>query len=213
MREFRVLLFLLACLCAAVPAYAQIENERAFLLVAKPGMLDPNFDRTVVLAIRTDDTGPIGVILNRPSTVTLNALFPDKKEFSRRNDRVYFGGPVEPDALLFAFRAAHKPAKGLFVDDDIYISGFSEVLAEVIGHPENAAKQRFFTGFASWAPGQLEDEIARGGWYVLRFDARALFEMNPRTLYEELYRRATVPRIETRGKPRGEPLFALARAG
>ncbi len=98
--------------------------------------------------------------------------------------------------------------KGLHVEEDIYISGFSDVLSEIVKHPENAAQQRFFTGFASWAPGQLEDEIARGGWFVMRFDAKALFEMNPLTLYETLYKRASVPRIEA---DRDSP-FTIARS-
>ena len=172
---------------------AQIESEHAFLLVAKRGMLDANFAETVVLAVRADDGGPVGVILNRPSTVELRSLYP---EVANRRDLVFLGGPLEPDALLFAFRSPRKPSKGLLVADDIYISGFSEVLTELLKHPENAGQQRFFTGFSGWAAGQLENEIAQGGWYVLRFDARAVFDMNPLTMYQELLKRAAVPRIE-----------------
>jgi putative transcriptional regulator len=180
--------------------HAQIETQRVFLLVAKAGMMDPTFSKTVVLAVRPDDGGPIGVILNRPSAVELRSLFPDRADFANRRDLVFLGGPVEPDALLFAFRSPRKPPNGLFVADDIYLSGFSEVLAELLKHPENAGQQRFFIGFSGWAAGQLEDEIARGGWYVLRFDAKAVFDMNPLTMYEEMLKRATVPRIEaTRG--------------
>ena len=189
---FGAMLFL-----AAGSARAQIESEHAFLLVAKHGMVDANFAETVVLAVRPDDGGPVGVILNRPSTVELRALYPDRAEIAGRRDLVFLGGPVEPDALLFAFRSARKPSKGLFVADDIYISGFSEVLAEILKQPENAGQQRFFVGFSGWAAGQLENEIAQGGWYVLRFDAKAVFDMNPLTMYQELLRRAVVPRIET----------------
>ncbi len=127
----------------------------------------------------------------------MRALYPDRAEIAGRRDLVFLGGPVEPDALLFAFRSARKPSKGLFVADDIYISGFSEVLAEILKQPENSGQQRFFVGFSGWAAGQLENEIAQGGWYVLRFDAKAVFDMNPLTMYQELLRRAVVPRIET----------------
>jgi putative transcriptional regulator len=175
---------------------AQVETEHAFLLVAKSGVLDANFAKTVVLAVRPDDGGPIGVILNRPSTVELRSLYPDRADIANRRDLVFLGGPVEPDALLFAFRSPRKPSQGLFVADDIYISGFSEVLAEILKHPEDAGQQRFFAGFSGWAAGQLEDEIAQGGWYVLRFDARAVFDINPLTMYEEMLKRADVPQIE-----------------
>ena len=190
------MLFAIIGLCAPDLALAQGESQRVFLLVAKPGMLDPNFGETVVLAVRPDDGGPVGVILNRPSTVGLSTLLPGRPELAARRDLVFLGGPVEPDALLFAFRSSSKPAKGLFVADDIYISGFSEVLAEILKHPEDADHQRFFTGFSGWAAGQLEDEIAQGGWYVLQFDAHAVFDMNPLTLYEEMLKRATATRIE-----------------
>jgi putative transcriptional regulator len=190
------ILFAAMLMLAAGSLRAQVEAEHVFLLVATPGMLDVNFAQTVVLAVRPDDGGPIGVILNRPSTVELRSLYPDRAEIANRRDLVFLGGPVEPDALLFAFRSPRKPSKGLFVADDIYISGFSEVLTEILQHPENAGQQRFFAGFSGWAAGQLEDEIAQGGWYVLRFDARAVFDMNPLTMYQELLKRAAVPRIE-----------------
>lgn len=198
MRKFILTLTLLATvdLLTSGFVHAQVETQRVFLLVAKRGMVDSNFAETVVLVVRPDDGGPIGVILNRPSTIELRSLYPDRAEVANRRDLVFLGGPVEPDALLFAFRSPRKPSKGLFVADDIYISGFSEVLAEILKHPENAGQQRFFTGFSGWAAGQLEDEIAQGGWYVLRFEAGVVFDMNPLTMYAEMLKRATVPRIE-----------------
>lgn len=190
------ILFAAMLVLAAGTLRAQVETEHAFLLVAKRGMLDTNFAETVVLVVRPDDSGPVGIILNRPSTVELQALYPGRAETANRHDLVFLGGPVEPDALLFAFRSPRKPSKGLLVADDIYISGFSEVLAEILKQPENATQQRFYIGFSGWAAGQLEDEIAQGGWYVLRFDAKAVFDMNPLTMYQELLKRAAVPRIE-----------------
>jgi putative transcriptional regulator len=192
-----ILLRLSAALLLA-PALAQAESARTFLLVAQPDMLDPNFSRTVVLVMHPEDSGPLGVILNRPTPVQLRELYPDRAELTGRDDLLFFGGPVQPDALLFAFRSAVKPPKGLNVTGDIYISGFSEVLDEVLKHPENANEQRFFSGYAGWAQGQLESEIAQGGWYTLPLDVDAIFKINPLTLYDELLKRATVRRIETR---------------
>jgi putative transcriptional regulator len=187
-----------ALLLAPPPALAQAETARTFLLVAQPDMLDPNFSRTVVLVMRPEEGGPLGVILNRPTNVQLRELYPERAELTGRDDLVFFGGPVQPDALLFAFRSAVKPPKGLNVTGDIYISGFSEVLDELLKHPENAKEQRFFAGYAGWAQGQIEFEIARGGWYTLPLDVDAIFKMNPLTIYDELLKRAAVPRIETR---------------
>lgn len=200
-----------ALLLAPAPALAQAETARTFLLVAQPDMLDPNFSRTVVLVMRPEDGGPLGVILNRPTPVRLRELYPDRAELAARDDLVFFGGPVQPDALLFAFRSAVEPPKGLNVTGDIYISGFSEVLDELLKHPENANEQRFFAGYAGWAQGQLEFEIARGGWYTLPLDVDAIFKMNPLTLYDELVKRATVRRIETRLGFRDRTTAAVGR--
>jgi putative transcriptional regulator len=200
-----------ALLLAPPPALAQAETARTFLLVAQPDMLDPNFSRTVVLVMRPEEGGPLGVILNRPTNVQLRELYPERAELTGRDDLVFFGGPVQPDALLFAFRSAVKPPKGLNVTGDIYISGFSEVLDELLKHPENAKEQRFFAGYAGWAQGQIEFEIARGGWYTLPLDVDAIFKMNPLTIYDELLKRAAVPRIETRREFRDRTTAAAGR--
>jgi len=198
-------------LLAPLPALAQAETARTFLLVAQPDMLDPNFFRTVVLVMLPEGSGPLGVILNRPTNVQLRELYPERAELTGRDDLVFFGGPVQPDALLFAFRSAVKPPKGLNVTGDIYISGFSEVLDELLKHPENAREQRFFAGYAGWAQGQLEFEIARGGWYTLPLDEDAIFKMNPLTIYDELVKRAAVRRIETRREFRDRTTVAAGR--
>jgi putative transcriptional regulator len=206
-----LLSFTAALLLAPPPVLAQAETARTLLLVAQPDMLDPNFSRTVVLVMRPEEGGPLGVILNRPTNVQLRELYPERAELTGRDDLVFFGGPVQPDALLFAFRSAVKPPKGLNVTGDIYISGFNEVLDELLKHPENAKEQRFFAGYAGWAQGQIEFEIARGGWYTLPLDVDAIFKMNPLTIYDELLKRAAVPRIETRREFRDRTTAAAGR--
>lgn len=199
LRMLRILAVLgvaLACLGNA-GAQSRPETGRSFLLVAHPQLSDPNFAGTVVLVMRPDDGGPLGLILNRPTGTLLSELYPERAELQGRTDMLFFGGPVEPDALLFAFRSKVAPAKGVNVAGDIYVSGFSGVLDELLRLPENATEQRFFAGYAGWARGQLEAEIAQGGWHVLPLDTSAIFEMNPLTLYQELLRRANVPLLET----------------
>jgi putative transcriptional regulator len=193
----RILAIVVVVTGPVTTASAQVEIERSFLLVAQPAMLDQNFSGTVVLVTRQDDGGPLGVILNRPTGTLLRELYPDREELRDRTDMLFFGGPVEPDALLFAFRSAVEPEKGMHVAEDIYVSGFSGVLNDLLRHPENALEQRFFAGYSGWASGQLEAEIAQGGWHLLPLDTRVIFDMNPLTMYDELLRRVTVPLLET----------------
>ena len=199
MRALTPVLLCVATLLAGMvlPVAAVGVSDRVFLLVAHPRMQDENFSGTVVLVIDEAPGGPLGVILNRPSEFSLSQVFSGRAEFSGRDDLLFFGGPVQPEALLFAFRAGTPPEKGLHVADDIYISGFSNTLNELLKRPQDVRDQRFFSGYAGWTKGQLEAEIAQGGWYVMGFDPTAVFEVNPLGMYQEMLKRASAPRIET----------------
>ena len=86
----RVWLALIACLTPGLSAWA--DDPQAQLLIARPGMLDPGFAESVVLVTFPPDTGPMGVILNKPTTSTIRDAFPENPELSGRTDVVYWGG-------------------------------------------------------------------------------------------------------------------------
>src|SRR5260370_37298638 len=93
-------------LLVPAPALAQTETARTFLLVAQPDMLDPHFSRTVVLGMHPEDSGPLGVILNRPTNHQLRELHPEHAQLTGRAALVFFGGPAHPDARCSALPAA-----------------------------------------------------------------------------------------------------------
>jgi putative transcriptional regulator len=136
-------------------------NRRGRLLVASPALADPNFARTVVLMLEHSPDGALGLVLNRPTPLVsrealpghLAGLMPDE-------ERVHQGGPVQPDAviLLADFDDAADAAALAFgsvgvVDPD--------AAAE---RPEGLRAVRAFGGYAGWAGGQLEDEVAEETW-------------------------------------------------
>ncbi|MGH8247841.1 MAG: YqgE/AlgH family protein [Gammaproteobacteria bacterium] len=178
------------------PARAQQEEAQreAILLVAHPAMTDLRFAETVVLVTFPPDAGPMGVVLNKPSLVELRTIWPEHPDRQGRIDIVHYGGPVEPDGLLFVFRMTPAPRRALWVTDDIYFSGDGKLLDELMHERQPVPHQRFFAGYAGWAPGQLEDEIAWGGWYVLPVDAEVIFDMPVEDMWERLLERATLPR-------------------
>lgn len=157
-------------------------------------MMDPNFARSVVLVMFPTDSGPSGVILNRPSRMMLRDIWPDDAQRQGRTDTLFFGGPVEPDGLLFLFRMTPPPARAWWAIDDIYFSGDGELLETLLAAPGPDPAQRFFAGYAGWAPGQLENEIARGDWHVLAADAEVIYDTELGTLWQRMYQRATLPR-------------------
>lgn len=178
------------------------------LLVAAPHLADVSFARSVVLVMFPTDTGPSGVILNRPTELMLRDIWPDRPDRQGRTDTLYFGGPVQPNGLLFMFHMTPAPERAWWTAEDIYFSGDGELLEMLLEQPDADASQRFFAGYASWAPGQLEGEIARGDWHVLKIDTDVLYDTEPDTLWLRMHQRATLPRA--RFEP-GEQRLAAPR--
>lgn len=194
-------------LSAAYVSAADVSPEQhhdSILLVAARHMMDPNFARTVVLVMFPTDSGPSGVILNRPSRVMLRDVWPDDTQRQGRTDRLFIGGPVEPDGLLFLFRMTPPPERAWWAIDDIFFSGDGYLLETLLETHAPDPAQRFFAGYAGWAPGQLENEIARGDWHVLAADPKVIYDTEPGTLWQRMYQRATLPRAH--GSPQRSSL-------
>lgn len=173
-------------------AWAGVEDsDEAVLLVAHPRMDDPNFTETVVLVTFPQDSGPMGVVLNRPIGATLGELFDEDPAVRERRDMVHAGGPVQPDGLLFIFRSAEHPVKALPVVRDIYLSADGKLFDVLVRKKEEASSQRFYAGYAGWTEGQLDAEVERGDWYVLPMDVEVLYGMPEESMWETLFVRAT----------------------
>ena len=203
-RRVAVLLTCVAVLVAVTFATAQTgeEQHEPIVLVAAPHLLDPNFTRTVVLVMFPPESGPTGVILNRPTDMQLREIWPGREQRQGRTDTIYIGGPLQPDTLLYLFRMTPPPEKAWPVIDDIYLSGNGELLDRLVDQQTGpVADQRFFAGYAGWLPRQLESEIANGDWYVLKADPEIIYDTDAVTLWRRLYHRATLPRANTIPQP------------
>lgn len=175
------------------PAAAQEPRTGArepVFLVAAPELGDPNFAQTVVLVTFPADGGPIGVILNRPTPHTLAKLFPDEPRLKQRTETVSFGGPVKAQALMFLFRSERAGEGAVAIMEDLYLSGNADVLDRLLQRP-GGAFIRYYVGYAGWAPGQLEAEIALGGWYVVPADVETVVNADPKRIWKQLLLRAT----------------------
>ncbi|MGH8671554.1 MAG: YqgE/AlgH family protein [Burkholderiales bacterium] len=175
-------------LCTAVGASA--DESKSIFLVAKSGMSDPNFGASVVLVLQHDEGGTLGVIINRPTRLAVSQVFPHRENLKKLDNTVYQGGPVMRSTLLFVFRALQQPGSAHQVLDGVYMSADPELLERLLGRPLPLESLHLFAGHAGWAPGQLEMEIASGGWYVLDADAATVFDRGSAGLWEELVNRA-----------------------
>jgi putative transcriptional regulator len=177
---------------AALVQAADTPLANGVFLVAKPGMADPNFRETVVLITEPEiGGGPVGVIVNRPLDARLSEEVPELGKVPEKFDRIYGGGPVARDKLLFLVRMQQTPEHGLRVLPDVYLSGDGELMKKIVQGETAVAAFRAYAGLSSWMPDQLQAEIARGGWFLIKADADTIFSPDTSTMWEDLIRRIT----------------------
>lgn len=168
------------------------ELAKGKLLVADRDLLDPNFAETVVLLIDYTAKGAMGVIINRPTTVALSELFPDSKALRQRSERVYMGGPVGRTQALLLVQSPrhHEDAHKIF--GDVYASGSRALLQQLAVKTTPGERFRVYIGYAGWAPGQLDQEVSRGDWYILPATATLIFDTPSEAVWPELIRQGAV---------------------
>ncbi len=165
-------------------------SSSSFLLVASQQIADPRFRQTVILVTRHGNTGPIGVILNRPQDITLDKIMPDFAE--AKNFNLFDGGPVYPDQISYLVRGADTVKGALTITVNTYLAYDAALLGELLNGKKHYTGLRVMHGLASWAPGQLEYEIKRGDWFVMPLDEAVLFDRPPAEMWQELQSHAAV---------------------
>ena len=175
--------------CLAIFTGTALAQPNGILLVAKPGMPDPNFSETVVLVAWTEDASTVGVILNRPSTQRLVDIAPNWPGADDFKQPVYAGGPVMRQVLVALFESQDEPkARAFRVLPHVYLSMHPGNLEPLIARAP--ARMRLYTGFSGWAPRQLEAEVDRGTWYMLRATEDVIFRKDTAGMWRELVEKA-----------------------
>ena len=183
----------LACLLG-LSCLTHEATAQGLLLVAKPSMLDPNFRETVVVVTQNEDGAALGVIINRPSRQSLASILPGNDRLKRFTEPMYFGGPVEEGGIFALYQVdgqgqgSEKLGQAFALLPGVNLALHPEAVEALMEKPP--ARIRFYTGYSGWQPGQLRDEIERGGWYVMDADVATLFRTDMDKLWAELLRRA-----------------------
>jgi len=191
------------------PPAGRSRSTQGRFLVATDSLQDPNFSRTVILMLSHEAGGAMGVIINRPSEVRLTEAVPALEDVREREDRLYFGGPVALNLMIVLLRSTREPAESRRVFEDVYVTGSLTALKAALARKGKAERVRAFVGHAGWAPGQLENEIARGDWRVVDADPGLIFDTPPRNVWPALNKR-TGGEWTRRDGVVGEPVCAAA---
>ncbi|SQG63629.1 Uncharacterized ACR, COG1678 [Corynebacterium renale] len=149
-------------------ALERTDPEPGQLLVAAPGMLSPEFNRSVVLVIEHNEYLTFGVNLAARSDVAVFNVMPEWEHLLADPAALYIGGPLQQQSVV----GLGVTAQGVRIEEHPYFTRLANRLVHVDlrKDPEELTELidglRLFAGYAEWGPGQLHDEIERGDWFV-----------------------------------------------
>jgi len=149
------------------------------LLIAMPGMADPNFSETVTFICKHDQDGAIGIVVNRPSDLTLGEVCRQLEFESRLGDRagelVMSGGPVQPDRGFVLHQSDQTFESTVDPKADVKVTVSQDVL-RAIARGDGPTPSLVALGYAGWSGGQLEAEIAANAWLHVPVSPSVLFD-------------------------------------
>jgi putative transcriptional regulator len=166
------------------------------LLVATQQMGDPRFRHAVILMVKHDKTGALGIVINRPiEELTLAKLMQGLGQDSagiKGSVTIYAGGPVQPNVGFIVHSAEYHVQGTTDIDGRVAMTTDPAVLKD-IGHGAGPKQSLIAFGYAGWGPKQLEGELARDGWFTVPEQPQFVFDMDRDKLWDEMQKRRTYP--------------------
>lgn len=165
---------------AAAPQELNLANH---FLIAMPSMLDPVFGGTVVYLCEHNADGALGVIINKPTDITMDTLFDRidlkleiKADRFRGIQTVMFGGPVQVERGFVLHAPLSDFSSMMTVTDEVALTTSKDIL-EAVAAGEGPQRLLVSLGCAGWGAGQLEEEIVRNGWLTVPADPAIIFDL------------------------------------
>ncbi len=180
--------------------------EPPYLLLAAPVLLDPNFQKTVVLMGHHSTEGAVGWVVNRAVVGGAGALLPDEVASTLHPETpLRIGGPVATPGLIVIHREKVAGIESLKMADGLYVSATPDVLPRLFSEPpaEEPVSGLLVFGYAGWGPGQLEHEMEDGAWLVLPYDPVLAFPSRLVDAWERALFRLGVNPLTVTAQPGG----------
>jgi len=174
--------------------------SQGVFLVATHELGESYFRNTVILLAKYSHKGALGVIINRPSGISLSDALPDFKGLKKDFGTLFIGGPVARFSPLLLLRAERETKNTHHIFENTFYSTNIQVIIQIILNKNPKDKMRVYAGYAGWHAGQLESEIARGSWTVVRADQYTIFDKDPNTIWDDMIRGDTPLFIKRPGK-------------
>lgn len=150
------------------------------LLIAMPGMQDPNFSSTVTLICEHNDDGVIGIVINKPLQLQLSDVFKQlaltDTDAAAAADPVFQGGPVALDRGFVLHNPGRSFESSISVSADIDLT-FSRDVLDAMASGNGPDKSLVALGYAGWGVGQLEDEMLANSWLSVSATPEIVFDL------------------------------------
>jgi putative transcriptional regulator len=154
-------------------------NLTHHFLIAMPNMADPYFARSLTYICEHNEQGALGLVVNRPIDMTLQALF-ERLALTLRDGEladapIYFGGPVQTERGFVLHQPPGQWQSTLQVREVIGLTTSKDIL-EAVGRGEGPRRLLVTLGYAGWSPGQLEHELSQNAWLTVEASEGILFD-------------------------------------
>jgi len=157
-------------------------------LVAMPRLVDPNFNRTVILMCAHSEEGAFGLVMNRPMDITVPQICREAGISWSGPDvpMIHRGGPVEPQRGWIIHDTLEMYEGSELINDQMAFTPSQEGLVAYGRKP--AGRFRLVLGYAGWGPAQLDREMAEGSWLSTPIDPQVVFDLQPEQMWEAALR-------------------------
>src|SRR6266478_5230593 len=144
------------------------------------------FHRTVILICQHDAEGAFGLILNRSTSNHVGDALVAKLPQAVKDETLFLGGPVQPQALSFLHNDAYLPDANVM--PNLNVGHSLDNLLEIADSYSSTQRLKIFAGYAGWSSGQLDDEMKRETWMTHPASLEMIFHPEPDTLWQQILR-------------------------
>ena len=200
----RPLLLLALVAAALLPASAGSKPEATPVDISLAGQLliasadngDPRFDHAVILVVRHNKDGALGIIINhpleeRPLASLLSEMGEDATGVAG-SVLLFAGGPVAPEAGFVLHSTDYHRAETLDIDGRVAVTSTPQIISD-IAHRRGPQKALIAFGYSGWGPGQLENELTLHAWLTAPADPKLIFDEDRDKVWDAAMARRTLP--------------------
>ena len=175
--------------CVQAPVNDSLAGQ---LLIASPAIRDPHFDHAVILVVRHNNDGAMGIVINMPTEerplANILEMVGEKDTNVTGKVQLFAGGPVQPELGFVIHSSDYRGPGTIDVNERVLMTSNSRILRD-IGNNKGPRKTLIAFGYAGWAAHQLDDELRRRVWFTTPADVNLIFDENREKLWESAYAR------------------------